>query len=87
MKKIVLATHQILDGSRNVENVSYSKEGDEVYVIFSHSASNNSGEFRPTTWDKIVSIFPSASEITFERDSDILEYDLEGKRWKRYGAS
>ena len=84
MKKIVLATQEILNGQRRMDNVVYRKSGEELYITFSHNQLTDHRDFKPTTWEKVSSLFPSIKDIRFDRDTDTMLYD--GNAWNSTDA-
>ena len=81
MKKIVLASHAILTGKRGIDNIVYSKSGEELHITFSHSQVTDYQDFELSTWEKVLSLVPAIKDIKFDRDTDTMIYDLSSNSW------
>lgn len=82
MKKNILATKEIIAGNRSVENVSYSTNGDSMEIWFSHCATNEAGDFVPTTWEHVAENNAHINEISFAPGGCIQIYDISNRSWK-----
>lgn len=76
-----LITDQIVARERPMQFISYSREGDSVFLMVSHSATWELGRMRRMDWDTFLSDFPAAN-VDFHEGDHLLELNPTDNTWR-----
>lgn len=81
MKVHALVTDKVLSGDWEIKHVSYSSEGDTVFVMVTHADTWELNALRRVSWEAFASNHPVASGIAFQEGQHLLTRSSENGAW------